>query len=49
MKQEIISMAKKARQAARGMLSLSTADKNRVLLNMAQALEEQKDFICRGK
>lgn len=47
MKDEIISMAQKARQAARGMLGLSTAAKNRVLLNMARALEEQKEFICR--
>ncbi len=47
MKKEIIAMAKNARRAARGMLGLSTAAKNRALLRMAQALGEQKDFICR--
>ena len=38
-------MAKQARQAAHGMLALSTQSKNRVLLNMALALDEQRDFI----
>ncbi len=47
MKEQIISMAEKARQAARGMLAMTTASKNNVLLNMAHALEKQKDFICR--
>ena len=45
MKEQIISMAKQARQAAHGMLALSTQSKNRVLLNMALALDEQRDFI----
>ncbi|MEA3548623.1 MAG: glutamate-5-semialdehyde dehydrogenase [Thermodesulfobacteriota bacterium] len=45
MKEQIISMAKQARKAARGMLALSTENKNRVLLNMARALDEQRDFI----
>ena len=38
-------MAGQARKAARGMLALSTESKNRVLRNMARALEEQRDFI----
>ena len=38
-------MAKQARKAARGMLALSTQSKNRVLHNMALALEEKRDFI----
>ena len=45
MKEQIISMAKQARKAARGMLALSTESKNRVLHNMALALEVQRDFI----
>ena len=45
MKEQIISMARQARKAARGMLALSTESKNRVLHNMARALDEQRDFI----
>ncbi len=45
MKEQIISMARQAGKAARGMLALSTESKNRVLHNMARALDEQRDFI----
>lgn len=38
-------MARQAGKAARGMLALSTESKNRVLHNMARALDEQRDFI----
>ncbi len=39
------SMARKAREAGRGMLRLSTEVKNNVLARMAEALMEQKDSI----
>ncbi len=43
----IQSMAREAKRAARNLISLSTEGKNRVLLRMADALVEQKEFICR--
>ena len=41
----IQSMAREAKRAAQKMISLSTERKNRVLLRMADALVEKKDFI----
>lgn len=44
--QAVISlMAQKAKQAARSLVSLSTETKNTLLLRMAEALEEKKEFI----
>lgn len=39
-------MAIQAKRASRGMASLSTRQKNSVLLRMAKALEDQKEFIA---
>lgn len=41
----IKEMAVQAKNAARGMAALSTAEKNRVLLQMAGGLEREKDLI----
>lgn len=41
----IVTMAKNARKASRLLASLSTEKKNKLLLDMACALTEQKDFI----
>lgn len=41
----ITSMAAEAKQAARGLASLSTISKNNILYRMAEALLEQKDYI----
>jgi len=43
----IQTMAMEAKRAAQKMISLSTESKNRVLLRMADALVEQKEFIRR--
>ena len=39
------SLAVAARKAARDVASLSTTSKNNVLIRMAEALKEQKDYI----
>ncbi len=43
--QQIREMATQAKKAAREMVALPTAQKNRVLLKMAEGLENEKDFI----
>lgn len=43
----IKDMAVQAKKAARGVAALSTQQKNNVLLRMAKALEEQKEFITK--
>jgi glutamate-5-semialdehyde dehydrogenase len=47
MQETIQTMAIDAKRAAQKMISLSTESKNRVLLRMADALVEQKEFIRR--
>ncbi len=42
---DILDMAKRARIAARTLVTLSTEAKNNVLLNMAAALDQQRAFI----
>ncbi len=42
---DILDMAKRARTAARTLVTLSTESKNKVLLHMATALDEQRAFI----
>jgi len=42
---DILDMAKRARIAARTLVTLSTESKNKVLLHMATALDEQRAFI----
>jgi glutamate-5-semialdehyde dehydrogenase len=43
----IKNLAVQAKKASRGMAGLSTRKKNNVLLRMADALEEQKEFIAK--
>lgn len=42
---DILDMAKRAKRAARTLITLSTEDKNNVLLNMAAAIDERRVFI----
>lgn len=42
---DIRDMAKRAKKAARSLVTLSTEAKNNVLLHMAAAIDEQRDFI----
>jgi glutamate-5-semialdehyde dehydrogenase len=45
LQETIESLAVEAKRAARGLSSLSTTSKNNVLLRMAEALQDQKEFI----
>lgn len=47
LRDKAVELGKRAKEAARRLARLSSEEKNRALLRMAERLEEQKDFILR--
>ena len=48
LKEQLVSAAKKAQDASRLMLGVSSATKNRILEEMASALENKRDYILKA-
>ena len=48
LKKELTDIARKAQDASRQMLSVSTATKNKILKSMAAALINKKDYILKA-